>query len=103
MRAISPAERQLGSANYRLHKGGSCYDESVIKVLEEAIAKIKRLPEDRQAYAAKVLEQIAAAYDGVFEIPDDHIAAVLEGLQQAERGKFASDADVEAMLGKRWR
>jgi hypothetical protein len=33
----------------------------MIKVLENAIDKVKRLPEDRQAYVAEVLEQIAAA------------------------------------------
>jgi hypothetical protein len=33
----------------------------MIKVLEQAIEKIRGLPEDRQAYAAEVLEQIAAA------------------------------------------
>jgi hypothetical protein len=51
------------------------------KVLEQAIEKIKKLPDDQQAYAAEVLEQIVAdAEEGVFEIPSDHMAAVLEGL-----------------------
>jgi hypothetical protein len=75
----------------------------MIKVLKEAIEKVKRLPEDRQAYAAEVLEQIAAQEGGVFEIPDEHIAAVMEGLGQAERGEFASDEEIEALLRKPWR
>jgi len=75
----------------------------MIKVLEEAVEKVRKLPEDRQAYAAQVLEQIAAAGDGAFEIPDEHMAAVLEGLEQATRGEFASDQEVEALLRKPWR
>ena len=72
----------------------------MIKVLKEAIEKVKRLPEDRQAYAAEVLEQIAAQPDGVFELPDEHIAAVMEGLKQAERGEFASDEEMAALWKK---
>jgi hypothetical protein len=74
----------------------------MIKVLVEAIEKVKKLPEDRQAYAAEVLQGIVAdAGDDVFVIPDDHMAGVLEGLAQAERGEFASDKDMRA-LWKKW-
>jgi len=75
----------------------------MIKVLQDAIEKVKKLPEDRQAYAAEVLEQIAAQHGGVFEIPDDHVAAVMEGLEQAQRGEFASDEEVDAVLRTPWR
>jgi predicted transcriptional regulator len=75
----------------------------MIKVLEQAIAKVRKLPEERQAYAAEVLEQIAAQQKGVFEIPDAHVAAVMEGLEQAERGEFASDEEIEALLRTPWR
>lgn len=57
----------------------------MMKALEIAIEKLKALPEERQAYAAEVIEQIAASDDGVFQIPVDHLAAVQEGLAQAER------------------
>jgi hypothetical protein len=70
------------------------------KVLEDAIEKVRRLPEDRQAYAAEVLEQIAAAGSDLFIIPDDHRAAVLEGLAQAERGEFATDEEMAALWKK---
>jgi hypothetical protein len=43
------------------------------KVLEIAIEKLKRLPEDKQAYAAEVIEEIVAADEEVFRIPDDHL------------------------------
>ena len=56
------------------------YIGAMIKVLKEAIEKVKKLPEDRQVYVAEVLEQIAAAGSDVFDVPDEHRAAVLEGL-----------------------
>ena len=74
----------------------------MIKLLEKAIEQIKDLPPERQAYAALVLKQIAADDGTPFEIPDEHRAAVLEGLGQAERGEFASDADVECALRRPW-
>jgi predicted transcriptional regulator len=69
----------------------------MMKVLEDAIEKVKRLPHDRQAYAAEVLEQIAAAGSDMFAVPDDHRAAVLEGLAQAERGEFVIDEEMAAL------
>jgi predicted transcriptional regulator len=70
------------------------------KVLEDAIEKVRRLPEDRQAYAAEVLEQIAAAGSDLFVVPDEHRAAVLEGLGQAERGEFATEEELAALWKK---
>ena len=70
------------------------------KVLEDAIEKVRRLPEDQQAYVAEVLEQIAAAGSDLFIIPDDHRAAVLEGLAQVERGEFATDEEMAALWKK---
>jgi len=67
------------------------------KVLDDAIEKVRRLPEDRQAYVAEVLEQIAAAGSDPFVVPEDHRAAILEGLQQAERGEFVSDDEMAAL------
>ena len=60
----------------------------MMKALEIAIEKLKSLPEDRQAYAAQVIEQIANSDDGVFRIPDAH------------RGEFASDDDMAALWRK---
>ena len=70
------------------------------KVLEDAIEKVRQLPEDRQAYVAELLEQIAAAGSDPYIIPDEHRAAVLQGLAQAERGEFASDEEMAALWKK---
>lgn len=70
------------------------------KVLEDVIEKVRRLPEDRQAYVAEVLEQIVANDADLFVVPDEHRAAVLEGLAQAERGEFATDQEMAALWKK---
>jgi hypothetical protein len=73
----------------------------MIGALEDAIAKVRKLPEDRQAYVAEVLEQIAAAGSGFFSVPQSHRAGVLEGLAQAENNEFVSDEEMAA-LEKVW-
>ena len=38
--------------------------------------------------------------DAVFTVPDEHRAAVREGLEQAQRGKFATDDEMAALWKK---
>ena len=70
------------------------------KVLEDAIEKLRKLPEDRQVYVAEVLEQIAAAGSDLFVVPESHRAAVLEGLREAEQGDYVSDEEMAALWQK---
>jgi len=63
-------------------------------VLEDAIEKVRKLPADRQAYAAELLEQIVAAGSDPFVVPEAHRAAVLEGLGQARRGEYVSEDEI---------
>ena len=74
----------------------------MMKALEIAIEKLKALPEDRQAYAAQVIEQIAASDTALFRIPDEHLAAVFEGLEQASSGEFANDEEIDRALRRPW-
>jgi predicted transcriptional regulator len=70
------------------------------KVLEEAIEKVRRLPEDRHADVAALLEQIATSGSEPFIVPESHRAAVLQGLAEAERGEYVSDSDMAALWKK---
>lgn len=63
--------------------------------------KAQDLFEDKQAYAAEVIEYIAASDKGAFQIPDDHREAVLEGLAQADRGELASEEEMAALWKSR--
>jgi hypothetical protein len=70
------------------------------KVLEQAVEKVKALSEERQRYAAQVLEQIAAAGDGVYQLSDEERRLVREGLDELDRGEAASDEEVRAVFDK---
>ena len=70
------------------------------RALDEAIEKVRKLPADRQAYVAEILEQIAAAGSGMFVVPEAHRAAVLQGLGQAERGELVSDDEMAKLWKK---
>ena len=75
---------------------------AMIKVLEDAIEKVKKLPKERQAHAAEILEQLVADADaGEFTIPEEHMEGVLQGLQQARSGELASEEEM-AGLWKKW-
>ena len=63
----------------------------MMKALEIAIERVRHPSDERQAYAAHLLAQIA-----------DHRAAILEGLAQAKRGEFANDEGGHAILCKPW-
>ena len=64
----------------------------MLEKLEKAIEKIRQLPNDRQAYAAMLLDEVASG--GAYQVPEDHRAAVQEGLAQARRGERASEAEM---------
>jgi hypothetical protein len=66
------------------------------KLLEQALAAVSRLPPDNQDEIARLMLRFAAGDDESEEIDAADLSAVLEGLAQAERREFASDAEVEA-------
>jgi DNA-binding protein H-NS len=74
---------------------------SMIKVLEQAIEKVKTLSKERQAYAAEVLEEIAAAEDETYQLSAEERAAIEEGLAQADRGEFVPDEEMESFFNSR--
>ena len=64
------------------------------KRLEDAIARVRELPVERQDEAAEILLSLAAQSDEPVRLDEDTRAAVRRGLQQARRGEFASDEDM---------
>jgi hypothetical protein len=68
----------------------------MIKVLEDAIEKVKKLSPERQQYAAEVLEQIAEAGDEVYALPEEERRLVREGLAELDAGQIVSDAEMAA-------
>lgn len=64
-------------------------------LLEKAVAAVRQLPPDSQDEIAKAMLRFAE--DGLIpeEIDPVHASAVREGLEQARRKDFASEAEIE--------
>ena len=72
----------------------------MIKVLEQAVERVKKLSKERQEYAAEVLEQIAEAGNGVYALTDEERRLVKEGLDELDRGEAATDEEVRGVFDK---
>jgi hypothetical protein len=66
------------------------------KLLERALEAVSRLSPDTQDEIARAMLRLAASDGEPEEVDAAHLPAVLEGLAQAKRREFASDAEVEA-------
>ncbi len=66
------------------------------KLLEQALAAVRRLPSDSQDEIARAMLQLASSGGEPEPVDPVHLSAVLEGLAQAKRREFATDAEVEA-------
>ena len=66
------------------------------KLLEKALEAVRQLPPESQDEIARAMLTLASSDGEPEEIDPPHLPAVLEGLAQAKRREFASDAEVEA-------
>jgi predicted transcriptional regulator len=71
---------------------------SMTKLLEDAIRKVRELPEAEQDEAAEMLLSVASKRAEPVRLDDETRAAVREGREQARRGEFASDEDMAALF-----
>jgi predicted transcriptional regulator len=66
------------------------------KLLERAIAKARDLPaEDQDSVAVAMLAMVEET--PIVALDDETRAAIREGLEQARRGEFIPDAEIEAL------
>ena len=72
------------------------YVSSMTKLLEKALEAVRRLPPDSQDDIALAMLTLIGDGGEPEEIDSAHLPAVLEGLAQAKRRHFASDAEIEA-------
>jgi hypothetical protein len=66
------------------------------KLLEKALEAVRRLPPDSQDHIALAMLALTGNEGEPEEIDPAHLPAVLEGLAQARRRQFATDAQIEA-------
>lgn len=72
------------------------------KLLDEAIATIRALPDEEQDLAAEMLMIVAGRRDAPYQLDEDERKAVQQGLAEADRGEFASQTEVDAVLKRPW-
>jgi hypothetical protein len=66
------------------------------KLLEQALEAVRRLPPESQDEIARAILHLAAGDSEPEPIDAAHLPAVLEGLPQAKRREFATEAEIEA-------
>ena len=64
------------------------------KMLEEAIKKVRELPESDQDEAAELLLSLASKKNEPVRLDDATRAAIREGREQARRGEFVSKEEM---------
>ncbi|MCX7360616.1 MAG: hypothetical protein NTV97_01805 [Alphaproteobacteria bacterium] len=65
------------------------------KLLEKALEAVRRLPPASQDEIALAMLTLSGNEGEPEKIDAAHLSAALEGLEQAKRRDFASDADIE--------
>ena len=68
------------------------------KLLETLLERATAWPEEAQEELMRSAAEIEAKHVGPYRMTDEEWAAVQEGLEQAERGEFASDEEVAAFF-----
>jgi hypothetical protein len=67
------------------------------KLLEKAIAQARTLPPEEQDTLAAVLLAMTDGRAGIVPLDDEARAAIRDGLEQARRGEFVPDGEIEAL------
>jgi hypothetical protein len=70
------------------------------ELLEQAIAKVRELPEADQDLAADFLFALVAQRLPPEKLDDETRAAILEGCAQADRGEFVSQEEMAAFFAR---
>lgn len=71
------------------------------KMLAEVLERVETWPADVQDQLAEIALEIEAGLkDGEYEPTQAELAGIDRGLRDAEQGRFATDAEVEAAFAK---
>jgi hypothetical protein len=65
--------------------------------LKKLLPTIETWPDEDQEALVEAAREIAALRSGVYQLSPAEDAAVVEGLEQADRGGFADDARIQAL------
>ena len=94
-RSRSLPKREDGRGSLDLGNALS-YDFIMTELLKKALEAVRQLSPDAQDEIARAMLELAGDEAESESIDPSHLPAVLEGLAQAKRKEFASDAEIEA-------
>ena len=72
----------------------------MIKALEAVLSRAATWPKEAQEELVRLAREIEISNAGVYRLSADERAAIEEGVAQADRGEFVSDADMEAFFNR---
>jgi predicted transcriptional regulator len=70
---------------------------AMTKLLEEAVARLRDLPDRDQDALAVAMLSMAETEAPVMAMDEQTRAAIREGMEQARRGEFVPDVEIEAL------
>lgn len=70
------------------------------KLLEKAIAEVRKLPEADQDMAAEMLLSLARRDEPRYRLTPEQVEEVKLAMAEAERGEFATDEEMAALWKK---
>jgi len=70
------------------------------RLLEQAVAAVRVLPDDVQDDLAHMLLQLAGVEQPLYELSPEEAADIDASMAEAERGEFAADDEVRALWAK---
>jgi hypothetical protein len=73
------------------------------KRFEQAVAEIRKLPEERQDQVAELLIELASEDDNRPPLTPEQVEGIRLALRQAELRQFASAESVERLLYRAWK
>ena len=89
------------SQGERQRSADLCYDWRMTKAeIDAVLDRVRTWPPERQEDAVRVLLEMEAAGTGVYELSEEELADVEEGLREIERGEVATDEEVAALFSR---
>ena len=68
--------------------------------IDAVLDRVKTWPPERQEEAMRVLLEMEAQDTGPYELSEEELADIEEGLKEIERGEVASDQEVAALFNR---
>ena len=72
----------------------------MIQALEDAIAKVRALPPERQTDAADALEMVVKASHKIYVMSPEELVLVDEGLADCDASRIVPDEEIEAFWAR---